>query len=125
MASVVNAAEQAAVADQFATLADRGKSATALLSSTTAMVNHPTYQAIISLGPLALPLLLRELEREPVHWPATAQLERHAGAGLPATFCHPGGRPRRPNRFSSFSLRYRPGHAATTPGGGLTLVGTT
>jgi hypothetical protein len=68
MASVVNAAEQAAVAEQFAALSERWKTATALLSSTTAMVNHPAYQAIIGLGPLAVPLLLRDLEREPVHW---------------------------------------------------------
>jgi hypothetical protein len=68
MASVVNAAEQAAVAEQFATLAERWKTATALLSSTTAMVNHPAYRAIIALGPLAVPLLLRDLGREPVHW---------------------------------------------------------
>jgi hypothetical protein len=28
----------------------------------------PSYQRIIGLGPAVLPLLLRELEREPDHW---------------------------------------------------------
>ena len=65
---VVNAIEQAAVAEQFQTLADQWKTATALLSSTTAMVSHPTYRAIIALGPPVVPLLLHDLEREPVHW---------------------------------------------------------
>jgi hypothetical protein len=32
------------------------------------MVNHPAYQAIIALGTGVVPLLLRDLEREPVHW---------------------------------------------------------
>ncbi len=44
------------------------KEATSLLSSTTAMVSHPAYQAIIDLGPSVVPLLLDELQREPVHW---------------------------------------------------------
>ena len=38
------------------------------LSSITAMAMHPAYQRIIGLGPAAVPLLLRELEREPDHW---------------------------------------------------------
>jgi hypothetical protein len=29
---------------------------------------HPAYQQIIGLGPAGVPLLLRELEREPDHW---------------------------------------------------------
>lgn len=29
---------------------------------------HPAYQQIIGLGPDALPLILRELERSPNHW---------------------------------------------------------
>lgn len=53
---------------QFRMLVDEWKAATALLSSTTAMVAHPAYQAIIALGPPAVPLLLRDLEREPAHW---------------------------------------------------------
>ena len=56
------------IADQFRTLAARWKAETALLSSTTAMVAYPAYQAIIALGPPVVPLLLRDLEREPAHW---------------------------------------------------------
>lgn len=29
---------------------------------------HPAYQGIIGLGPIALPLILRELEKELDHW---------------------------------------------------------
>ena len=68
MPPVLNLAEQAAVAGQFKTLAEQWKKATALVSSTTAMVADPAYQAIIELGPPVVPLLLRELEHEPVHW---------------------------------------------------------
>jgi hypothetical protein len=68
MPRVSSASEQSAVAERFEALAAQWKTATALLSSTTAMVSHPAYQAIIALGPLAVPLLLRDLEREPVHW---------------------------------------------------------
>jgi len=68
MSSIVNTPEQAAVAGQFEQLAEQWKAATAFLSSTTAMVNHPAYRAIIALGPLVVPLLLRDLERESVHW---------------------------------------------------------
>ena len=38
------------------------------LSSVTEMAMHPAYQQIIGLGREAVPLLLRELEREPDHW---------------------------------------------------------
>jgi hypothetical protein len=68
MPPVVHSTEQAVVADQFAALAEQWKTATVVLSSTTAMVHHPAYRAIIDLGPLAVPLLLRDLEREPAHW---------------------------------------------------------
>jgi hypothetical protein len=32
------------------------------------MVTHPCYLQIIGLGPPAVPLLLRELQRAPNHW---------------------------------------------------------
>jgi hypothetical protein len=60
--------EHAAVAERFELLAEQWKAATAVLSSTTAMVAHPAYRAIIALGAPVVPLLLRDLEREPVHW---------------------------------------------------------
>ena len=37
-------------------------------SSTTDLAMCPSYQRIIGLGPAVLPVLLRELEREPDHW---------------------------------------------------------
>lgn len=37
-------------------------------SSSARLAQHPAYQQIIELGPEAIPLLLRELEREPDHW---------------------------------------------------------
>jgi hypothetical protein len=68
MIPAVNARESAAIAQRFDALAAEWKAATALLSSTTAMVAHPTYQAIIDLGPPVVPFLLKDLQLEPVHW---------------------------------------------------------
>jgi hypothetical protein len=56
------------VENEFRTLALEWKQACGLLSSTTAMVAHPTYQAIIELGQPVVPFLLQDLEKEPVHW---------------------------------------------------------
>ncbi|MCI0641718.1 MAG: hypothetical protein L0Y72_32030 [Gemmataceae bacterium] len=61
-------AEQTTLENEFRTLAERWKEACALLSSTSAMIAHPAYQSIIELGQPAVPLLLRELKKEPVHW---------------------------------------------------------
>ena len=41
---------------------------TRFTSSVTDMAMHKAYQRIIGLGPAAVPLLLRELERHPDHW---------------------------------------------------------
>jgi hypothetical protein len=60
--------EPSAVRTRFEALVAEWKSAVAFTSSSSAMVAHPAYQAIIALGPPAVPLLLRELEREPAHW---------------------------------------------------------
>ncbi len=68
MPPVVNSTEQSLIAEQFEKLAEQWKTATALLSSSTAMMAHPAYRAIIALGPPVVPLLLRDLEREPAHW---------------------------------------------------------
>jgi hypothetical protein len=38
------------------------------LSSVSKIVQHPAYQAIIALGQDTVPLILRELERQPDHW---------------------------------------------------------
>ncbi len=68
MQPTANSTDQAAVAEQFRKLAEQWKAGTAFLSSTPAMVNHPAYRAIIALGAPVVPLLLRDLEREPAHW---------------------------------------------------------
>jgi hypothetical protein len=41
---------------------------TALLSSVSMMAMHPAYQRIIGMGKKAIPLILRELQRQPDHW---------------------------------------------------------
>lgn len=56
------------VAERFHALVRTWKFDVAPLSSTTEMAMHPAYQQIIGLGPEAVPLLLRELRREPDHW---------------------------------------------------------
>jgi len=52
----------------FSHLLLRWRASTALMSSLTDMLLHPDYQAIIGLGPVAIPLLLREFAREPDHF---------------------------------------------------------
>jgi hypothetical protein len=58
----------AVLAERFRELAEQWKEETSFLSSSTAIVNHPAYQAVIALGPPVVPFLLRELEAEPYHW---------------------------------------------------------
>jgi hypothetical protein len=53
---------------RFRKLVAEWESKVAVLSSTTARVQHPSYQAIVALGPGVVPLLLRELEQRPNHW---------------------------------------------------------
>jgi hypothetical protein len=52
----------------FNRLAAAWKQRSQLTSSVTKMTADPTYRAIINLGPAAVPLLLREIEREPNFW---------------------------------------------------------
>jgi hypothetical protein len=68
VSSLVPLTEHGSLAEQFESLARQWKAETALLSSTTAMAAHPSYQAIVALGTAVIPLLLRDLEREPAHW---------------------------------------------------------
>ena len=37
-------------------------------SSSAQLAEHPAYQQIIEMGPEVIPLLLRELQRDPDHW---------------------------------------------------------
>lgn len=53
---------------KFIILRDQWKSRTQYLSSITEMVLDPAYQQIIGLGPLAVPLILSELEHDPDYW---------------------------------------------------------
>jgi len=52
----------------FSELAQRWRSETAAHSVLQKKVLHPAYQRIIGLGPAVIPLILRELKREPSHW---------------------------------------------------------
>lgn len=54
--------------ERFRLLVARWKSERGATSSATQMAMHPAYQRLIGLGPEAVPLLLRELQREPDHW---------------------------------------------------------
>ncbi len=65
---VVRRVDMAALEKRFKALADRWRSETRHLSSATRMAMHPAYQQIIGMGPDAVPLILRELERELGHW---------------------------------------------------------
>jgi hypothetical protein len=57
-----------AVEARFRELVAAWKSGRGPSSFTADLTRHPAYQEIIALGPPAVPLLLRELEREPDHW---------------------------------------------------------
>lgn len=52
----------------FQDLADTWRRETALQSFMQQRAMHPAYQRIIGMGWLAVPLILRELERRPDHW---------------------------------------------------------
>ena len=52
----------------FLELAEKWPYDTEMFSSPTKKLNHPAYQKIISIGKPVIPLILRELERQPDHW---------------------------------------------------------
>jgi hypothetical protein len=53
---------------RFITLKTRWESETAHLSSITEISMHPAYQQIIGMGPIAIPLILSEINTKPGHW---------------------------------------------------------
>lgn len=55
-------------AQKFRALATAWRNETRVLSSATEMAMHPAYQQIIGMGSVAIPLLLRELQKKPDHW---------------------------------------------------------
>ena len=52
----------------FRELAETWRRETSFLSFGQQRALHPAYQRIIGMGPPALPLIFRELERRPSHW---------------------------------------------------------
>ncbi len=60
--------DEAALKERFGKLAAQWREETKYLSSSTAIVMHPSYQEIIGMGPAALPFIFRELKRESDHW---------------------------------------------------------
>jgi hypothetical protein len=56
------------LASRFRDLTKQWKAETEFLSSPDDIAMHPAYQQIIGLGSAAVPLILRELEREPGQW---------------------------------------------------------
>jgi len=53
---------------RFVALADEWRHSQGVTSSLTKLVMHPAYQQIIGMGETAVPLIFRELEKEPDHW---------------------------------------------------------
>lgn len=56
------------LASEFARLADEWRRESQFLSSSTDIAMLWPYQRIISLGRPAVPLILKELQKEPDHW---------------------------------------------------------
>ncbi len=54
--------------EEFSRLAASWKGDTMFSSSVHQIATHPAYQQIIGLGRVAVPLILRSLQREPDHW---------------------------------------------------------
>jgi len=65
---IADSAHIANTTDRFQNLAAEWRAATARLSSSSKIAQHPAYQQIIQLGRDAVPMILRELERDPAHW---------------------------------------------------------
>lgn len=59
---------QSKIEEQFRALSGTWLFETRHLSSVTEISVHPAYQRIIGMGPVVVPLILRELERAPNHW---------------------------------------------------------
>jgi type I restriction enzyme M protein len=60
--------DQVPVEEAFRLLAEKWKRDTAIVSSLSKKVRHPSYREIIALGRQAVPLILAELSRRPDHW---------------------------------------------------------
>ena len=58
----------ASTEDEFARLVEEWRTGRPRGVDVAQMVEHPAYERIIAMGPAAIPLVLRELEREIDHW---------------------------------------------------------
>ncbi len=56
------------MSEVFQRLVAKWRSETIFLSDLGVVVMHPAYQMIIGLGPVAIPLILKELQERPAHW---------------------------------------------------------
>jgi hypothetical protein len=56
------------IAELFSELVQRWRRETVAYSDLQKKVLHPAYQRIIGLGPVAIPLILQELQQRPGHW---------------------------------------------------------
>jgi hypothetical protein len=56
------------MARRFEELAETWKRETQYLSFMEQRAMHPAYQSIIGMGWVAMPMILRELQRQPEHW---------------------------------------------------------
>lgn len=54
--------------EKFNMLASQWERETLMKSNLAEIVLHPAYQKIIAMGPVALPLILQAMKREPGHW---------------------------------------------------------
>lgn len=53
---------------RFDRLTEEWKSFESPFSSAMDLAMHPAYQQIIGMGPMAIPWIIEQLEREPDHW---------------------------------------------------------
>jgi hypothetical protein len=56
------------IAEEFKALAEEWKRDTWSLASIKRRIAHPSYLKIVGMGEAAIPLLIRELRREPDYW---------------------------------------------------------
>ena len=56
------------IEQKFKELAEEWRTETEMLSLVSQMASHPAYQKIIDMGSPVIPLLLKELEKEPDYW---------------------------------------------------------
>jgi hypothetical protein len=68
MMTILREPEQSELERIFSELAEQWRRETAIHSSVSKKAMHSAYQRIIGMGPAAVPLILRELQRRPEHW---------------------------------------------------------